>query len=232
MILRGDAITQRINDITTTMREYVNTWGIDLYAKPVWHENDAYNADWYSDQDRSLPSLLKDGAFVEGHTNDVAAEIASAYGTKVNVGALAYAWYQENVFIIKLSDSVQGTKPCDIDWESTFETTHTCIDDVAYVLHKAKTSNNNGMTTFPIDKPPNIDNLDDFNLPNQASLINAAINSQDLGGYLKDWSAVDMLEDWPEVDTTKVFNLPICELKVGSTMNGQKTTNVDVSCIL
>ncbi|KAJ5966622.1 hypothetical protein N7481_013336 [Penicillium waksmanii] len=227
MILRGDAMTQRIDDITTTMREYVNTWGIDLYAKPVWHDNDAYNADWYSDQDRSLPSLLKDGAFVEGHTNDVAAEIASAYGTKVNVGALAYAWYQENVFIIKLSDSVQGTKPCDIDWESTFETTYTCIDDVAYVFHKAKTSNNNGITTSPIDKPPNIDNLDDFDLPNQETLINAAINSQDLGGYLKDWTAVDMLEDWPEVDTTKIFNLPICELKVGSTIKGQKTTNVD-----
>lgn len=94
---------------------------------------------------------------------------------------------------------VKGTKPCDLDWDSTFEARHECIGKAAYVFHKAKTGNNNGMTTFPIDKPPGIDKLADYDLPNQRALMEAAINSQELGGYLKNWTAPELPGNWADV---------------------------------
>lgn len=202
---------QRIDGVTKTLREYVNSWGSDLYADPVWFKNDAYTNQWYSDQTRSLPYIIKDGDFVEGLDYDLTAEVAENYGNNVKVGALAFTWTQEKVFIIKVPTSIGGTDPCDINWESNFKNTATCIDGVAYLLHKTRSSPNNELTTFPLDKAPAVDKLSDNGLPSQEDLIRAAIHSQDNGGYFKDWST-DILGDFPNVDPTQVFNLPICDL--------------------
>ena len=57
--------------------------------------------------------------------------------------------------------------------------------------------------------------------------MEVAINSQELGGYLKNWTAPELLGNWPKVNTIKVFNLPICELDIPDSTN----PNVDVSFI-
>lgn len=164
-----------------------------------------------------IADILKGGSFAEPpDTGDMDA-FSDKFSGLFAATIIESAWFLEQVFIVKASESISGDDPCDceldgssVDWGDA----RVCIDGTAYIFVRTGDISCLNGSDCEYDNPKGLDSLEEYGLSLE-KLARAAVWFQDkFGGYGKSISNNELMEytgseDGPPGDLW--VNLPVID---------------------
>lgn len=164
----------------------------------------------YKDDPTGAVAIINSGAFAEAVTTDEVLASDESMRRILAAAAINYVWKDhEKVYIAKLSRTLYGVHPCDIELQNLYRI---CHNDVAYFFLRYQEKKFWDILEH-WDVPAGIDDLEEKEGFKLTEMIDAAESNQKAHGYDYEWdpkTAADIyLSDSPPPNGLLV-NLPIC----------------------
>ncbi|RJE25502.1 hypothetical protein PHISCL_02185 [Aspergillus sclerotialis] len=215
----ANMLEEKIKTISDMNKAFTDGFEASMDAVKVIHkqalEDTPDNVDiklgyGYKDDPTGAVAIINSGAFAEAVTTDDTLASDESMRKILAAAAISYVWRNhEKVYIAKLTQTLYGKHPCDIELQNLYRV---CHNDVAYFFLRYQEKKFWDILEH-WDVPAGIEDLEEKEPLKLSEMIDAAETNQKAHGYDYEWdpkTAADIfLSDSPPPDGLLV-NLPIC----------------------
>ncbi|KAJ5091667.1 hypothetical protein NUU61_006537 [Penicillium alfredii] len=225
-------LSHTISEASTTFWDRITKWGANILEKNVDIDSLSGGKSPYHQQMNSAPWALHGGKFSRESTSDTYKGFKDSSRVALRSGQVSWLWGQEQIFIVKVSEPINGKAPCDMDLDGTLDLkARVCEDGTAWFFIK-NTGLDDDWQAF--DEVPGYKSLNDWDL-DPLTFAKAAEASQKACDcwkpVRKPGETIDFMQGEHSPKGSYMVNLPVCDLdrmKSEGAWKGSPTSNQDV----